>query len=82
MLHTLGILLTNTYVVGNGDIVEALLSGHLWEAKKVSVTSAGCLRECKNTEFLWVLRKTGFCDFKAAVSRAVYLRECKCKCRD
>ena len=21
-----------------------------------------CLRECKNTEFVWELRKTGFCE--------------------
>ena len=35
MLHILGILLTNTNVAGHGNTVEALLSGHLWEAKKV-----------------------------------------------
>ena len=28
-------------------------------AKKVPVTGAGRLRECKNTEFVWELRKTG-----------------------
>ena len=30
--------------------------------KKVSVTGAGCLPGCKNTEFVWELRKTGFCE--------------------
>ena len=30
--------------------------------KKVSVTGAGHLRECKNTDFVWELRKMGFCE--------------------
>ena len=38
------------------------MSGHPREAKKFSVTGAGCLRECKNTEFVWELRKTAFCE--------------------
>ena len=40
--------------------VEALVSGHHpGYAKKVSITAAGRLRECKNTpEFVWKLRKT------------------------
>ena len=42
--------------------VEALMSGHPQNTKKVSVTKAGRLRGCKNTEFLWELRKTGFCE--------------------
>ena len=29
------------------------------DGKKVSVTGAGRLWECKNTEFVWELRKTG-----------------------
>ena len=66
----------HTYVAGHGDTVEAPLSGHLWEAKKVSITWAGRLPECKNIQFLWVLRKTGFCEFKEAVSRTVCLWEC------
>ena len=38
--------------------VEILVSGHLRDAKKVSVTAgAGRLRECKNTEFVWELGK-------------------------
>ena len=37
------------------------MSGHPRDAKKVFVTGAGCLRECKNTEFAWELRKTGLC---------------------
>ena len=41
--------------------------------KKVSITGAGRLRECKNTEFVWEVSKRGF--VKAAVSRAVPLRE-------
>ena len=28
----------------------------------VPVTGAGRLRECKNTEFVWELRKTAFCE--------------------
>ena len=41
--------------------VEALLSRHPQIAKKVSVTGAGHVRECKSTEFVWELRKMGFC---------------------
>ena len=43
-------------------------------AKKLSVIEAGHLRECKNTEFVWELRKTGVA--KAAIKRAVHLLEC------
>ena len=43
--------------------VEALISRHPWGLKKVSITTgAGCLQECKNTEFVWELRKTAFCE--------------------
>ena len=36
-------------------------SGHPQDAKTVSVTGAGrSVRECKNTEFVRELRKTGF----------------------
>ena len=28
----------------------------------VSITGAGHLRECKNKEFVWELRKTAFCE--------------------
>ena len=41
--------------------VEALVSGHPRVAKMVPITGAGRLRECKNTKFVWELRKTGFC---------------------
>ena len=41
---------------------EALMSGHPQHTKKVSVTKAGRLRGCNNTEFLWELRKTRFCE--------------------
>ena len=44
------------------NTMEALVSGHPREVKKVSITGAGRLRECKNTEFVWELRKTGFCE--------------------
>lgn len=54
--------------------VEALVSGHPWDAKNVLVTVAGHLREFKNTEFVWELRKMYFA--KAVVSRAFRLREC------
>ena len=40
----------------SGSSRERTHSGH----EKVSVTGAGSLRECKNTEFVWKLRKTGF----------------------
>ena len=42
--------------------VEALISGHPRVAKMVPITWACRLRECKNTEFVWELRKTGFCE--------------------
>ena len=32
---------------------KALVSGHPRGSKKVSVTRAGRLRECENTEFVW-----------------------------
>ena len=44
------------------NTVEALVSGHPRDVKKVSITGAGCLRETKNTEVVWELRKTGFRD--------------------
>ena len=34
--------------------VEALVSGHPQGAKRMSVTGAGGLQECKNTEVVWV----------------------------
>ena len=42
--------------------VEALVSGHPRVAKIVPITGAGRLRECKSKEFVWELRKTGFCE--------------------
>ena len=38
------------------------MSGHPWDVKKVSVTEAGHLQKCKNTQFLWELRKMGICE--------------------
>ena len=38
------------------------MSGHPWDAEKVSVTEAGHLQKCKNTEFLRELRKMGICE--------------------
>ena len=52
--------------------VEALVSGHPQGVKRMSITGAGSLWECKNTEVVWELRKTGF--VKAVVSRAVCLQ--------
>ena len=49
--------------------MDALISGHSWDAKKESVTVAGHLRECKKTEFVRRREKQGF--VKVAVSRAV-----------
>ena len=40
---------------------KALVFRHPRDTKMVSVTAAGRLRECKNTEFVWELLKTGFC---------------------
>ena len=40
--------------------VKALVSGHLRGTKKVSITGAGNLRECENTESVWEFNKTGF----------------------
>ena len=40
--------------------VEALISRHPWGAKKVSITGAGHLQECENTDFVWEFNKKGF----------------------
>ena len=50
------------YPVNVQNTVEALVSGHHRDAKKVSIIGAGRLRECENTEFVLELRKTGFCE--------------------
>ena len=42
--------------------MKALISRHPRNAKKVSVTGAGHLLERKNTDFVWELRRTGFCE--------------------
>ena len=46
--------------------MEAPVSGHprdtLGTRKKMSITGAGRLGECKNTEFAWEVSKTGFCE--------------------
>ena len=39
--------------------MEVLVRGHPRDAKKVPVTGAARLRQCKNTEFVLELRKTG-----------------------
>ena len=61
------------YPVSVQNAVEALVSGHHRDAKKMSITGAGRLRECENTEFVWELREPGF--VKVAVSRADRLWE-------
>ena len=38
------------------------VGGHPWDTKKVSVTGAGDLRECKNTEFVWEFGEIAFCE--------------------
>ena len=43
-------------------VLDCLYSGSSRNAEKVPVPGAGRLRECKNTEFAWELRKTGFCE--------------------
>ena len=40
--------------------MEALVSGHPRDMKKGYITGVGCLRECKNTEFVWQRGKQGF----------------------
>ena len=35
--------------------VEALVTGHPRDTKKVSVSGASCFQKCKNTEFVWEL---------------------------
>ena len=57
----------STVLIGNR--VEALVSRHPRDSNKVFITGAGCLGECKNTEFVWGLRKTCF-----FLNRAVRLR--------
>lgn len=57
------------------NTVEAVVRGHPWDAKKVSVTGAGSLRECQNTDFVWSWEK--WCFGKVAISRAFRLRECR-----
>ena len=52
--------------------MEALGSGHSLDVKKVSVARAGRLRECKNTEFVWEMRKTGFCEGGRWVDLSAY----------
>ena len=44
------------------NTVKALVIEHPQDAKMVSVIAAGRLREFQNTEFVWDLRKTGFCE--------------------
>ena len=56
------------------NTLEAVVTRHPRGVKKVTITGAGRLRECKITEFVWELRKQGF--VIAVVSRAVRLREC------
>ena len=56
------------------DVITIHDSTHPREAKVVSVTGTGSLPECVNKGFVWTQVKRGF--VKAAVSRAVRLREC------
>ena len=50
------------FKMNRNNTVEALVSGHPRGVQKVSITGAGGLRESKITEFVWDLRKTGFCE--------------------
>ena len=54
--------------------VKALVKERPRDSKMMLVTGAGRVREFKNTDFLWELKKTRF--FEGAISRAVRLREC------
>ena len=42
--------------------LEALISGHPRDAKKVTETGADRLGECENTEFVSQLSEPGFCE--------------------
>ena len=55
--------------------METIESEHSRDVKKVSVARAGRLRECKNRDFVWELRKTGFCEGGRWVDLS-RLREC------
>ena len=39
--------------LGQNNTMESLVSGHTRDAKNMSITGAGRLRECKNTELVW-----------------------------
>ena len=52
----------NFYVLIFAHTVEALVSRHSGDAKKMFVTGVGLLRKCKNAEFVRGLRKTAFCE--------------------
>ena len=45
--------------------VEALVCGHPRDAKKVSVTGADRLRECKNTEVVWAFSRCPYVELSA-----------------
>lgn len=63
--YTFGITFSRSFLLHISSsllfTVEALMSGHPQNTKKVSVTKAGRFWGCKNIEILWKLRKTGFC---------------------
>jgi len=42
--------------------VKALVKERPRDSKKMFVPGAGRLRECKNTDFVWELKKTRFCE--------------------
>ena len=42
--------------------VKALVNKRPRDSKKVFVTGAGRLAECKSTDFVWELKKTRFCE--------------------
>ena len=60
------------------DTVEAPVSEHPWDAKRVSITGARHSQKCKTTKFVCQLRKTGFCEggCNNITCIAVRLREC------
>lgn len=62
----------STVLIGNR--VEALVTRHPRDSNKVFVTGAGCLGECKNTEFVWGLRKTCFFEIELSAYECL-LRE-------
>ena len=68
-------LFSKTTIISEYLTVKAPVSGHPWEAQKCPQLELAAKRNVSNLQSLYELEfKQGF--VKAAVSRAVHLREC------